>query len=346
MHTGDKVAFLVECTHVRGSRSLWLLWCLASLAFAFALAPGEVRASEEQEIEAALRAIDELGYEKAAARFEKMLDPDAAACPKSLELTPAGCRITEPVLQRRARGLYTIALHGLKRPNDAKQQFKQLLLNDPTFTPSPAEYPPEVIRLFTEAKKEVEDHITARTVAAQKKQKDYESSVKAYDAWVDETEKVARTETVIVERSRLIASVPFGVGQFQNDSVALGVVFLSLELGFLTTSLVTTGLQNELMQTAICVSGAGTNCGPYSTESAVDTHKTLQIVNITSLALMGATMIAGIIEAQVSFEGESPRTRARPLGPRPPKPIPPKVGVTGVPNAPSDTVGVGVTVRF
>ena len=41
----------------------------------------------------------------------------------------------------------------------------------------------------------------------------YDEAVKAYEAWIDDTEKIAKTETVIVERSRLIAAVPFGVGR-------------------------------------------------------------------------------------------------------------------------------------
>lgn len=299
----------------------------------------EARAGEEQEVDLASRHIDEFAYDKAAARLERMLDPQAPACAKTPELSPAGCRLTERGPIRRARGLYTIALYNLKRPNDAKAQFRQLLLDDPTFTPSPAEYSPEVIRLFTEAKKDVEDEITARTIELQKKQKAYEEAVKDYDAWIDETEKLARTESVVVERSRFIAAVPFGVGQFQNDNVGLGILFLSLETGFLGTSVVTGIMYEDLVGRSI-----------ESEADATQTNQqleTLRIVNIASVSLLAATVIAGIIEAEVSFEDSVPKTRVRPLRKRPPKPVPPptRVGIGGVPDAP-DAVGVGVTIQF
>lgn len=301
-----------------------------------ALAPGLARAGEEQEIELAQRHVDEFAYDKAASRIEVMLDPNGPACPKTPEISPAGCRLTDRGFVRRARGLYAIALHGLKRPSEAQAQFRQLLLDDPTFTPSPAEYPPEVIRLFTEAKKAVEDEITARTIAEQTKQKEYEDSIKAYEAWVDTVEGLAKTETVVAERSRLIAAVPFGVGQFQNDSVGLGVLFLSLEAAFLSAGVVTGAYHAHLVEANIAT----------PTASAAEDLETLKVINITSMALLAATMIAGIIEAEVNFEAEVQKTRPRAIQPRPPKPVPPrKVSLEGVPGAP-DAVGLGLKVQF
>lgn len=306
------------------------------MAAALALAPAVARGGEEQEVELAQRHVDEFAYDKAAARIEVMLDPNGPACPRTPEVSGVGCRLTDRGFVRRARGLYAIALHGLKRPSEAQAQFRQLLLDDPTFSPSPAEYPPEVIRLFTEAKKAVEDEITARTIAQQKKQKEYDEALEAYDVWIEEMEELASTETVVAERSRLIAAVPFGVGQFQNDSVGLGVLFLSLESGFLAGAVVTGAVHGHLVEANI----------ETPTASAAEDLETLKIVNITSMALLAATMIAGIIEAQVNFEAQVTRTRPRQVKPRPPKPIPPtKVSLQGVPDA-ADAVGLGLMVQF
>lgn len=307
------------------------------------------RAGDEQELDLAAKYLGESAYATAAARFAKLLDPSTAPCIKGPDVSPTGCRLTDPSLIRRARALYAIALNGLGKPQEAKAQFKQLLLDDPTFTPSPADFSPQMILIFTEAKKETEDEITAKMIEAQKKKKEYEDSVKAYEAWVDEMEKMAATETLIVERSRFIAAVPFGVGQFQNDNVGLGAFFLVSELVF-TTGAVVTGAWHAAL-TACGTKPEEPECQgdpgeQLENEELEATLLTLKIVNLTSVGLLAATIIAGIIEAEVSFEEESTKARSRTVPKRPPKPVPPKIEVSGVPDAPSDTVGLGLTIRF
>jgi hypothetical protein len=69
----------------------------------------------------------------------------------------------------------------------------------------------------------------------------------------------------------------------------------------------------------------------------------LKVANIISTASLAALMIAGVIEAQVSFAPSVEKTRLRKL---PQKPATPKsLTVTGVPDAP-DAVGLGVQLAW
>lgn len=307
--------------------------------------PSVARAGDEQELEIARRQLDEFAYDKAATRLGRMLDPATPVCTASIEVTPDGCRLTDMAAVRRARGLYAIVLFTLKRPAEAKTQFKKLLLEDPTFSPSPADYPVDLIKLFAEAKKEHEDSAVQRTVQAQKAQKDYDDAVKLYDDWVDEMQMLASTESVVSQRSRWIAAIPFGVGQFQNDDVGLGVFFSSLEGALVVASIVTGAWQARLIECRAKVDVCSGDDDPIVVSELEDQIQTLQIVNLASVGLLGAAIIAGIIEAEVNFEPEIASPRARPVRTRPPKPVKPTVEVTsGPPNA--DIVGVGVGVHF
>jgi hypothetical protein len=349
------VWFLVECTHVRprlGSSR----WLAAVGLFASLLArPAVAHASDEDEYEMARGLVDAAQYAEAAARFGKMLDPAAAPCSKAPGPSAEGCRVSDAAVIQRARGLFAVALHALNKPNAAKDQFKQLLRQTPTFSPSPALYPPKVIVLFTEAKQEIEAELTAATIAAQKKKAAEEEARRKYEAWQESVEKLAATETVVSLRSRWIAAIPFGVGQFQNDDIGLGIFFMSLEGAAATGAIVTSAMHANFAacpmppETGVC----GWTPDATTSDDAKAEYATqlegkltnLKIANIVSFSVLAAAMIAGVIEAQASFEPAVTSVRPRKLPPKPPKPPPAMVSITGVPGAP-DATGLGINVAF
>jgi hypothetical protein len=71
---------------------------------------------------------------------------------------------------------------------------------------------------------------------------------------------------------------------------------------------------------------------------------TLRIANQVSFGLLAITAIAGVVEAQVSFESERRSTRKRTIPPRPPG-LDPAVGVVAVPGAP-EAFGLGLGLKF
>lgn len=313
--------------------------------FATLTVPQVARAADAEELDYAKSLIDEAQYEQAVKRFERLLEPGAAPCPAVVQLTTAGCRLTEEGSIWRAHSYLGLALALLGRDDEAKAQFKLLLKSNPTFSPSPATFPQKTIELFLEAKKEVESDLTSQALLDQQRRAKESAEARAFISYVEAVEGQAKTEVVVEQRSRWIAAIPFGVGQFMNDDPGLGALFLSVELAALGTS-VGTGIAHGVLLT--CGTNAeSTLCGsepiePTSLQQPVDDLRTASIV---SSSLLAALMLAGIIEAQVSFEPsvETVRPSTRKLPPKPP--LPSKLEMTGVPSAP-DAVGLGFQLTF
>jgi len=153
---------------------------------------------------------------------------------------------------------------------------------------------------------------------------------------VSELEQTAGTELVEDENSRLVAAIPFGVGQFQNGDVGLGIVFAGAELIAGGASIITALLHTELAADGVAAGSSGD-----SEELNTDLDN-LALANRLSFTVWALATVVGIAEAQIFFEpGESTSKRRR-LPERPPRPkgLQPKVGVS------SDGGFVGVGGAF
>ncbi|MFO0548231.1 MAG: hypothetical protein U0271_07585 [Polyangiaceae bacterium] len=323
---------------------------LAAVALAGGLlvAPRAAHASDEREVDHALKLVESAQYEAAAKRFATLLSATGASCPPVDEVTSDGCRLTSRDAITRARGLFAMVLVILDRATDAHAEMRRLLTDTPTFVPSPAIYTQKLIDLYVVVKEELRKEEEERIRQEKERLAALASAQKAYDDWVSDIEKLAATETVVTEKTRWLAAVPFGVGQFYNDDIGLGVLFLSAEGLFATSSIVTGVMWAQQVECASelvpsCISEADRQKGVDTTELNTKLD-TLRIVNYVSVGLLVATVIAGIIEAEVSFKPTASRTRPRPLPPKPPKP-PTTLSVTGVPGA-DDALGLGLMLRF
>jgi hypothetical protein len=313
-----------------------------------------VRAADEQEYELIKTLVQETQHEQAVSRAARLLDPASPVCPATPDLSPQGCRITDPAIVLRVRGYYAIALQSTGKSEAAKAQFRAILKDNPTFSPSPAIYPIKVIDLFNEVKKESE---AAQIELIRKRQADIEAAraaQKRYDDYVTELEKRASVEERVVERSRWFAAVPFGVGQFYNDDIGLGVLFGSVEVSAVVVAITTGALHADrasaLNQSADLLKPLTESVAEIKTEGVnraaiLDQLNQLKVANWVSMGVLGVAVITGFIEAQVSFRGEERRAVPRALPPKPPKPPPPSLDLIGVPGAPSAT-GFGVSISF
>ena len=324
-----------------------------SILAAALLCPTVAQAADEQEYELIKTLVQETQHEQAVARSARLLDPASPVCPNTPDLSPQGCRLSDPAIVQRVRGYYAIALQSTGKNEAAKAQFRAILKDNPTFSPSPAIYPIKAIDLFNEVKKESE---AAEIELIRKRQAALEAAKvaqKRYDDYVAELERRAAFEQRVVERSRWYAAIPLGVGQFYNDDVGLGVLFASVEGSAIVSAIVTAVLhQNEtgkLRDTDFEFFADGvTQQYPepdVDEEEVIAQLDQLRIANNVSMAVLGLGIIVGFIEAQVSFRGEERRTVPRPLPQKPPKPPPPTLDLTGVPDAPS-AMGLGVRVTF
>jgi hypothetical protein len=295
--------------------------------------PRIAAAGEGEELEAAKARINAGNYTEAEARLRKMLDPSAPPCPVSPDLTPEGCRLTERELVQKARGYYAVALVANGKNDEARGPVDDILLDDPYYSASPTDFPPPVIDLFIEERsrraKDIADVIAKKNADEAKTRADAEAHEKELKAYIGALEAQASKQLVTEKRSRWIAAIPFGVGQFQNGNVGLGVVFAVTEGLAATTLGVTTAATIHLAN-----DGVASGATPEPTQ-----FTSLHIVNDVSFGVLIALAIGGIIEAETSFSQPAPAVVPRALPPKP------RFLVTGVPGA-KDATGIGLKVIF
>jgi tetratricopeptide (TPR) repeat protein len=330
---------------------------IASLAilFSVALPAGVARAGDTEELDFGKSLIDGAQYDEAVTRFARLLDPRREPCSAVPQLTTDGCRLTDESASWRARSYYALALALLDRKGEAKTAFKELLKQNPTFSPSPAIFPQKTIDLFLEAKSEIERDLTAQALEDQKRKQEETEANQRFLEYVGQLEVAASSEVVVTERSRWLAAIPLGVGQFLNEDTGLGVMFLSLEVAAIGAT-IGTGVAHQLLGTCLVTDPTvwSSVCGaqpltpsrdgaPGTGEQLEEQVAQLRVANIVSASLLGALVVAGIIEAQVSFDATVQSTRPRDLPPKPPAPK--SLTVSGVPGAP-EAIGLGVIGTF
>jgi hypothetical protein len=295
----------------------------AALAFCVS-----ARADDAQQFELAKTRFDAGQYEEAAARFAAMLDPAGPPCdhgPTDAEV--GACRIADPDLVERARGLAAAALVALGRSDEADVYIQKILLDNPAYSPNPAVFQPEVIDRFTAVRARIREQIDA--AAKRKAEEQREARLRAgrerdeERRWIVELSRLAASERVVEPRSRWIAMLPFGAGQFQNGDTGLGLFFLisqALAGGTsIVSALVLTGYQG------VDVSGKSTSTVPgQPPQQSVDiTQLNSQIstatsVNRVAFGAWASLAAAGVVHAQVTFVPERVTVRQRAVPPPPP----------------------------
>lgn len=129
-------------------------------------------------------------------------------------------RLPDPTDLARAYEVLGLAYFFLDKLEEARWAFEELIRRQPDRQLDPVVVPPPGITFFNRIRRELEPEL-ARQREALRQQR--------------EAEERARIEAnkIIVEKRRnslFVAAMPFGIGQFQNDDLALGATFLATEL--------------------------------------------------------------------------------------------------------------------
>jgi len=283
----------------------------ALVALTALVAPNRARADDAQAFDLAKSPFDNGQYTEAHARISDLLDPKLPACDAVAGVAPR-CHLVSAELVERARALDAASLLALKRDTEADQRIAAILRKNPDYMPSPAVFPQEVMERFTMVRGTLAPELRA---IAQQRAREAEqiraAAQQARDAderWIADLQRLASRERLVEPNSRWVALVPFGIGQFQNGTVRLGVFFATAEALFGGASLASVVAVNSIASTA----------NPALTQTALnDQINVATLVNRVSFALWGASTLAGIIEAQVNFVPEKVTYRDRPIPPRP-----------------------------
>jgi hypothetical protein len=184
--------------------------------------------------------------------------------------------------------------------DEASALLTQMFLANPDLTFAPREFSPVVfdrVALTRERMAEQLDAIRAR------RRREREEAAARREAQRRELRDQLTHDTVVTPRWPMF--VPFGVGQFMNGDIALGLTFAVLEavtaaIGIGSFVYVTT-LQSSACWNALTMTGR---------QSCVGIAQTL---NYVGWATFGAAILGGIIQANVAYRPERRRPRTQPL---------------------------------
>jgi tetratricopeptide (TPR) repeat protein len=271
---------------------------LLSLGLFGVVAPSWVshaHANDFEDFEKARSAYEGQDYAKAARLFEQLAGGDV------------------PQLMNRSLVLESKKYLGasylfLGRITQAEQEFTRLLRLDPDYVLDPLAFPEDVQRLFTRVKKQLDadrraSEEEAKRETARKLREQEEAAQRQRARWAELTE-LAQTETVHEVRSRWVALVPFGAGQFQNGHTSLGAVLAVSEGSLLALSMVTYFLHDHLR---------GQHPTPEEIPDARLAERGFRYTNQISFALFAVIAVAGVVDAQIRFQPSYEYQRKRPL---------------------------------
>jgi tetratricopeptide (TPR) repeat protein len=283
---------------MRATRKSWIAILLAGVCLAYS---GAVFADALADYEKARNDYDAGRYSQAGDRFRDMLDPDK------------GSALNDPVLLEQSRIYYASCMIALGNLAEADSQIRIALLANPAARPDPVVFPRAVVDRFVDVRTKIRGELNAKAEADAKKKHDEEEKLRrareAEKARIKELEKLARQEVHVLHNSRWIASIPFGVGQFQNGQTAGGWLFLTTETSLAATSIITAAIKSSLESQAF---GAGVDRAALNTQ----THR-LAVINWSAFGGLLLVAAGGIFHAQLTFIPEFREVRERPLPPAP-----------------------------
>lgn len=272
---------------------------LAALLAALLLVSGAVRARADDlsEFEAARARYERHDYARAADAFRALVGSDPP-------------RIGNALLVLESRKYYAASLLFLGKSDEARAQFRLLLQQEPDYALDPLAFPTEVVGLFDDVKATIRRELDSQREAEQSRARAAEREAQAvvqlrrYN--LGRLRALAEEERQRSANSRWIASVPFGIGQFQNGHRGLGVALAMGEGLTVATSIATyIGHQNV----------ANEHPSVTEVDDARRRERQWRTANVVSFATFAALALIGIVDAHVRFVPERVKATPRPLPP-------------------------------
>jgi tetratricopeptide (TPR) repeat protein len=255
------------------------------------------KANDFEEFEAARSAYERQDYARSAELFEGLVGGEVP-------------RLTNRSLVLESQKYLGASYLFLGKLDRADQHFERLLRMDPEYMLDPLAFPEEVQGRFAAVKTRLESERRAGEQARKReeerlKRAQEERQRKEHERW-EKLFKLAETEQVHETRSRWLAMVPFGVGQFQNGHDGLGLVLAASEASLVVISITAFALHENLR---------GQKPAPSEIDNARLAERAFRYTNQISFSLFAVLAVVGVIDAQVRFQGTRVYDRKRPLPP-------------------------------
>jgi hypothetical protein len=269
---------------------------VASAVALVALITPVAQASELDQFQNARAAYDSLNYELAADLFAGLLGDAAPGDRRPLVIE--------------SRKYLAASYLFMGRTADADRELRQLLEVEPDYVLDPLEFPAEVQRAFARVKAELDQKRAQDAVRrAEEEAASRHARERATAAERERLERLielARTERTVETRSRWLAMIPFGVGQYQNGHEGLGLLLAVTESVLLAGSITAYAFHANLR-------------GQQPAEGRFDDARLAEAasryINQISFGLFAVVAITGVVDAQLRFQPTRVRTVERPLPP-------------------------------
>lgn len=315
---------------VRTSRA-WRYAASGFAALAVAAVSAPARADDSQQFELAKGLFYGGQYDDVVRRLTILLDTSNPACAsvEGAPTSPQTCHLADSVLVERSHEMLAVALVALKRTADADAVIEKMLRQNPAYSPEPGQLPPAVVERVREIRGRLQKDLEDRArKSADEQRKALLLSQKASEEerkWLAEMTALASKETVVERRSRVVAFVPFGVGQLQNGDTGLAILFAATQALAGGTAI---GLAALHQYKWSYLDAPDPSVGPPVDKKELSAQmETIAIGNQIALGTWAALTIAGIVQANVAFVPEVRTTRDRPVPKRPTLPVVPTVTV-------------------
>ena len=264
------------------------------LLAATAVLPPAAQASDLDQFQNARAAYDSLNYELAADLFTGLL-------------AEASANDRRPLIIESRKYLAASFLF-LGRTVDADRELRLLLEVEPDYVLDPLEFPAEVQRAFARVKADLNERRAqdaARRSAEEVASRNARERAQAVERErLERLIELARTERTVQNRSRLVAMLPFGVGQYQNGHDGLGLL-LAVTEGVLLAGSITAYAFHQNLRDQVPADDR------YDDARLAEAAS--RYINQISFGLFAVVAITGIVDAQLRFRPTRVVELRRPL---------------------------------
>jgi tetratricopeptide (TPR) repeat protein len=191
--------------------------------------------------------------------------------------------ISEPEQRLESYRYLALSYFYLQKSDGASENFEKLLFIRPDYELDAVETPQNAINFFEQIKKSLKDKLLERQKILEEEIKKEEEKKKKANALQKEVDYQVN--------SRFVSILPFGIGQYQNDSPGLGTMFL-------TTELLSVGIS---MFAYLQVENLRQSDGTFSTDQFQNAQVYQNIQLISAYTALGL-MLAGAVQALINFQ--------------------------------------------
>lgn len=277
------------------ARAAWV-GLLAALALAWFVST-PARADDLSDFEAARARYERHEYARAVEAFRALVGSDPP-------------RIANALLVLESRKYYAASLLFVRAKDEARTQFRLMLQQEPEYALDPLSFPTEVVALFDQVKEQVRLELAREREESAQREAEAQRQARAAEQLrksnLVRLRTLAETEDLLKQNSRWIASIPFGVGQFQNGDRGLGVAF-AMAQGLAVATSIVSYIGHERV--------ADDNPTAFELADTRQSERLWRTTNWVSFSTFAALALIGIIDAHVRFVPGRQRSSHRPLPP-------------------------------